>query len=305
MKKKVLILYYSQTGQLKRILDSVFTHLNEEDINIEYCAIQPKVPYAFPWKSDDFFNAFPETVVGTPAPIQPIDIDGQYDLIVLGWQPWYLSLSQPIAAFLQSADAKRILSNQNILLIAGIRNMWVMAFQDLKDYLFDLNANIIGNIVLEDTNPNLRSVRTVTKWQLGGDKGPYKNLPEAGVSQDDIAKASRFGPPIANAILANSYESLQEHLLRLGAVKENLPIMLVEKNGKKIFKIWSSFILKKGGPDSKGRLGRVRLFKNYLVFIIFVVSPIPALIFRTFGKLFPNKAKATIQSFTTLKKSAE
>ena len=305
MKKKILIIYYSQTGQLKEILERVFADVNPENAEIDYCALQPKDSFVFPWKSDDFFNAFPETVIGDPAPIEAVDIQGDYDLIVLGWQPWYLSPSQPIAAFLQSEQAKKILSNKDVLLISGIRNMWVMAFQDLKEYLFKLDVNIVGNIVLEDLNPNLRSVRTVTKWQLGGDKGPYKRLPEAGVSKEEIKGASRFGPTIEKALLANQYDDLQDQLLKQGAVRENLPIMMVEKNGKKIFKIWASFILKKGDRNNKARLGRVRLFKNYLLVMIFVISPIPALIFKAFGKLFPNKAKGVIQSFTALKKPLE
>lgn len=305
MKKKILIIYYSQTGQLKRILASIFSKLDRENVEIEYCAIQPKEPFAFPWSSDDFFNAFPETVTANPTPIEAVQVNGNYDLIVLGWQPWYLSPSQPIAAFLQSADAKNILSNQNVLLISGIRNMWIMAFQDLKNYLFEFNVKIVGNIVIEDLNSNLKSVRTVTKWQLTGDKGPYEKLPEAGVSKEEIKRAERFGPTIKKALMNNSYNSLQDKLVEQGAVKENLPIMLVEKNGKKIFKIWSNFILKKGDRLNKARLGRVRFFKNYLIFMIFVISPIPALIFKSFGKFFPSKAKGIIQSFTSLKKSVE
>jgi hypothetical protein len=46
-----------------------------------------------------------------------------------------------------------------------------------------------------------------------------------------------------------------------------------------MFWLWSGFILKKGGPGSTERVGRLKLFKNYLLFVIFAVSPVATLIF--------------------------
>lgn len=60
--KKVLVLYYSQTGQLKRVLESFIAELSDEEICVEYRAIKPKKAYPFPWSFYDFFDEFPEAV---------------------------------------------------------------------------------------------------------------------------------------------------------------------------------------------------------------------------------------------------
>ena len=46
-----------------------------------------------------------------------------------------------------------------------------------------------------------------------------------------------------------------------------------------MFRIWSGMILRKGGPGSKARIGLLKIFKWYLLFVIFAVSPIATVIF--------------------------
>ena len=41
MKKKVLVLYYSQTGQLKRVIDSFIKDLPDSDIEVDLKPIKP------------------------------------------------------------------------------------------------------------------------------------------------------------------------------------------------------------------------------------------------------------------------
>ena len=131
MKPSILILYYSQTGQLRSILDSLFSE-QQTACDIDIVEIMPRVNFPFPWKAADFFDCMPESVLQIPEAIEPISFsDKKYDLIVLGYQPWFLSPSIPFNSFLHSTDAK-FLQGKNILTVIGSRNMWLNAQEKLE-----------------------------------------------------------------------------------------------------------------------------------------------------------------------------
>ena len=55
MKKKVLIIYYSQCGQTKKAIDEFACGL-AASCEITHLEISPKEPFDFPWKITNFFQ---------------------------------------------------------------------------------------------------------------------------------------------------------------------------------------------------------------------------------------------------------
>src|SRR4051794_21672222 len=98
---KILVVYYTQTGQLKRIIDHVLAPL-EGKADITFEQLVPVTPFPFPWGKQQFYDTMPETVQSPPRGIDPlkVDVNAQFDLVILAYQPWFLSPSQPTAAFL-------------------------------------------------------------------------------------------------------------------------------------------------------------------------------------------------------------
>ena len=64
--KEVLVVYYSQTGQLFDILKNVVSTIQDDNIRITYHQIEPEKEYEFPWKAKDFYDAFPESFLQIP-----------------------------------------------------------------------------------------------------------------------------------------------------------------------------------------------------------------------------------------------
>lgn len=275
---RILVLYYTQTGQLKDILDNVLKDVKDK-ADIDFAAITPQQAFPFPWTPNSFFDAMPETVLHLPPPVNPLPKElfkKEYDLVILGYQPWYLNPSQPITAFLQSDDA-RILENKNVLTVIGSRNMWLNAQEKVKEYLLQRNAKLVGNMVFFDTNTNIISTLTVIRWAFSGKKEASGWLPEAGVQKKDIQAASRFGATILEGIQTKNLNNLQEKLLTQKAIILDPGLVLLEQRGIKNFRYWAKFIREKGGPGDENRIGRVTLFKRLLIVGIFILSPISSL----------------------------
>lgn len=298
--KKVLIIYYTQSGQLKDICDSVFNSLDDkENIIVDYYRIKPVQDFPFPWPSDEFFDSMPESVKGIPIELELDDFPSNkdYDLVVLAYQVWYLSPSIPFNSFLLSEKAKDFLRGKTVITILGVRNMWVFAQENVKRILKEYDSKLVGNIVLVDKTNNLVSVATIIKWLIKGNKGPYKYLPEAGVSQKDVRNASRFAKPIEEALLSDNFANLQNELLRNNAVIIKYHIVNIEKTALKIFHLFAGSILKKGKAGDRKRIRKVRLFKYYLLFAIYILFPLASLVHMIRKLLFVKSAKKQIKYY--------
>lgn len=278
MKKKILVIYYSQSGQLRDILNSITSDIRDR-ADIDFVPIEPEVPYSLPWKASKFFDTMPETVQHIPIALKPLPAfvkQTNYDLVILGYQTWFLNPSLPISSFLQSEDAQ-VLKGKPVITVNGCRNMWLHSQEKMKEYLLKAGANLAGNIVLVDNNPNLISVLTVIRWSFKGQKAASWLLPAAGVQERDIQRASRFGLPILRHLTENKLGSLQQELLMLGAIHLKPGLIILERRGVTNFRKWSRYIREKGGPGAPARQGRVTLFKRLLIVAIFILTPISSL----------------------------
>ena len=291
--KKVLVITYSQSGQLDEITRNVLKSL-EGKAEIFYEKLKPVPDFPFPWTDLTFWDAMPESVRMIPSELEPLQIDTSqnYDLIILGYPIWFLSPPIPLTTFLKSEKGKKLLDGKPVVTIIGSRNMWVGAQEDVKKMVLEAGGFLAGNIVLRDKHHNLPSVVTIIYWMMTAKKERLWGVfPYPGVSQDDIDAAERFGQPILEALNDGKMNDLQQKLLDLNAVETVPSVVSIEKKGKRIFQIWSRIILKKGGPGSDARKGLLKIFKWYLLFVIFAVSPIATLVYYMTYPFFFMKVK--------------
>lgn len=281
--KEVLVVYYSQTGQLFDIINNVASGLNGENINVTYFEIVPEKPFEFPWNKNAFFDSFPESFLQIPASFIPPSeeiLNKKYDLVLLGHQVWYLTPSIPLNSFLKSAYAKKILKDTPVVTVIGARNMWIMAQEKVKKLLVDCQAKLVGNIALVDRNINHISVITIVHWMMKGKKNKMWGIfPKPGVSDQDISSASKFSNPIKTALLNDAFSDLQNKLLQLDAVTIKPFLVLADQRANLLFSKWANLIIKKGHAGDPNRKKWLVLFNYYLLFAIWVIAPIVFIVF--------------------------
>ena len=285
--KEILVIYYSQTGQLRDILEKITSTIEGKEVKVTYLEIAPEQKFPFPWKQEEFYGAFPETFLQIPTPLKPIPQEilkthhpvgnKKYDLIILGYTVWFLTPSIPINSFLLSPEARGVLENTPVITVSASRNMWIMAQEKVKKLLVGNHANLVGNIALVDKNVNHISVITIAHWLMGGKKTRLFGIfPKPGISDKNIAQAARFGPPIREALLKNDFRKLQDTLLQKGSVKVNPSLIATDIRGNMVFGKWASHLIKKNGD--KRRKWTV-YFKYYLLFAIWLIAPIVFIVF--------------------------
>ncbi|WPO80170.1 dialkylrecorsinol condensing enzyme DarA [Flavobacterium sp. KACC 22761] len=273
--KNVLVIYYSQSGQLESIARNIAKpFLNSDEINVTFHEIQLEKPFPFPWNKTTFFDAFPESFLQIPTALKPVPneiLNTKFDLVLLHYQVWYLTPSIPMNSFLKSPEAKIILNNTPVITINGSRNMWIMAQEKVKVLLKEANAKLVGNVALVDRVGNLISVITIVNWMFSGVKKRYLGFfPLPGVSDKDIQESDKFGEVMLSQFEQNKLDDLQPKLAEIGAVKISPYLVTVDKTANKIFNKWSNFIYK----NQKNRKLLLKLFYVYLFLAIWVISPI-------------------------------
>ncbi|WP_291864502.1 dialkylrecorsinol condensing enzyme DarA [Maribacter sp.] len=281
--KEVLVIHYSQTGQLTTILENMVAPISKESVHVTYYEIKPIKPFEFPWGKDSFYDVFPETFLQIPSEVEtpPEEIlNKDYDLVILGYQVWFLTPSVPINSFLKSNAAKKLLNNTPVVTVVACRNMWLQAQEKVKRLLVDADANLVGHLAFVDKHINHISVVTIEYWMLSGKKDRYLGIfPKPGVSDKDIAEAYKYAPPIKEAVLKNDFSTLQETFIKLGGVIVNPYLVMTDKRGNVIFSKWANHIIKKGKPGEAKRLKTIKAFKYYLLFAIWVIAPIVFIVF--------------------------
>lgn len=282
--RHLLVVYFSQTGQAKQALDATLDPFeNNPEYQLHYHLVKPKKQFPYPWRYTEFFDAFPETVHGIPCELEPMHIDTtiNFDLIVIAYQPWFLSVCVPINSFLQLPETKQLLNGKPVITIINCRNMWLGAQEKMKKQLLKVSANLVGNITFVDRSSNLTSLITVLAFVLKGTKEKFLGFfPKYGINNKDLLNASAFGKSIQHHLEKNSLSDLQKDLNEKGALDIRGNLLIMEGRAKTLFPLYANYISKKGTAGSEQRRMRVRIFGIVLPLVILIASPIITIISR-------------------------
>lgn len=285
MKKRILVVAYSQTGQLAAVVRAVTEPLQAaKNIEVVFEWLQPQTPYLFPWPFLQFFNTFPETVHEQPVPLLPmqVNVGEHFDLVILAYSVWFLSPAQPVMAFLQSEHAAHLLRDKPVITLIACRNMWLMAQEVMKEKLANLGAHLIDNVALVDRAHPAATFISTPLWMLTGKRGPFLGgrVPAAGIPAADIAAAARFGAAIATKLPARAADDYTPMLQGLGAVSINERLIASEKIARRSFFIWGKLLRALGEPTAPIRRIALCFYIVFLVMMIVTVVPISAVIKR-------------------------
>ncbi|MCW8838452.1 MAG: dialkylresorcinol condensing enzyme [Thiovulaceae bacterium] len=291
--KKVLVLYYSQAGQLKKVIDSFTSNLPDDEIQVDFREIKPKRPYPFPWPFYEFFDEFPESVLMDGCEINEVEnIENDYDLIILGYTVWYMSPSIPVTAFMQSKQAKQIFKDKPVITLIACRDMWVLAQEKMKKLIENVGGKLIDNVALTDQGKGAYSLVTLPRYLLTGKSNAFLFFPPAGILESEIKAASRFGDRLNKALKEDKEKTGEALLKNLGAVNIDGKLIATEKIANRSFQVWTRLIKLSGKKYSFGRKITITIYAAFLILLLLTVVPINVII----GKIMSKFRKDEINS---------
>jgi hypothetical protein len=281
--KRVLVVHFSQTGQLARIARRLVSPLaGAAEVELVEEVLRPRKPYPFPWPFWRFLDAMPESVLLEPPELEPLSprAEGSFDLIVLAYQVWFLAPAGPMVAFVRSDAGRRLLRGRPVVTVIACRNMWLNAQETMKRLVREAGGELRDNVAFTDRGAALASFITTPRWVLTGRREAFWGLPAAGVAEDEIAGADRFGRALLAALREGRERDGGPMLAGLGAARVDERLILSERAGQRAFAAWSRLIRLGGRAGSAGRVPLLALFGLYLVAMIVTVVPASLLLQR-------------------------
>jgi hypothetical protein len=273
---RILLVYYSQSGEAARVGDALMTSLRDSQIELVVERLRPKVEYPFPWRSvGRFFDVLPECHLGPLPELEPpgFDANQHFDLIILVYQVWFLAPSLPVQSFLQS-PAARVLRNTKVLTISVSRNMWHSASETMKEMLRRCGARHIDNAAITHQGPAWATFITTPRALLFGKTQPWWGIfPAAGIGDTELRRVTGFAQAIHRQ-LDRLHNGDQTPLLRdLGAAHVNRRYVLADLLGWYWFRTWAHFLklLGRFGPPPR----RAGVYGFIICLVLAIVVAIP------------------------------
>lgn len=200
---RVLILYYSQSGEVADIASLFTTELSRTGAEVTIEQLNPETAHPYPWRSiRRFFDAMPESVLGLPPPLRNPEYDptSRFRLVVLAYPVWFLSPALPMQAFFRLPHAE-VLRGTETVTITVSRAMWQRASERIKSLLATAGAVHCDNVVVTHQGSPLLTLVSTPRALLFGRKDSLLGiLPKAGVADSERARVRGLAAVMAQRL---------------------------------------------------------------------------------------------------------
>lgn len=203
---KVLILYYSFSGQVLGLLHRLVAGLTQQGVQVAMEKLQPEKPLRFPVGSvPATLKMMVTTFFRSRIPIKELSLTcfEDYDLIILAGPTWSYNPSGPVLSFIDR-HGSRLLFGTHVIPMISCRGYWRLHWYGLRGMLQKCGA-IVPNMMVFD-HPSKEPWRTVGVFLKIAGKSPErsafigKHYQRYGHSKDQQEEAFDFGMKIGEAL---------------------------------------------------------------------------------------------------------
>lgn len=211
---RVLLLYYSYSGQALKVLEAAGDVFTERGCEVVKAGIEFTDPrYAerfshFPMKRvwPDMLSVLKAQQRGETGEIRIPDAvhDGDYDLICIGSPTWWKAPSMPIRSFLQCDDARKLLAGKPFVVFTVCRQYWQENYAEVCRLAENCGGRYQDEIHFSYPGDSLRSMLALTSY-LGS--GRYREkylglrLPRTNIAPEQLDRTRKFAAGLTGRLL--------------------------------------------------------------------------------------------------------
>jgi menaquinone-dependent protoporphyrinogen IX oxidase len=212
---KVLLLYYSYTGQARKVLEVAGEVFRERGCDVRTAEIEfTDQRYAerfsrFPMRKvwPDMLSVLPAQLrratgqIHTPDEVRSAD----YDLICIGSPTWWRTTSMPVRSFLKSDEARKLLAGRPFAAFVVCRRYWRENLIAVRKLGRKQGGEYVGGLHFAYPGDQLRSMLSLTSF-LGS--GQYRErylgvrIPSTNVQPDQLEEARDFAATLADRLFS-------------------------------------------------------------------------------------------------------
>jgi|SRR3954447_5626420 menaquinone-dependent protoporphyrinogen IX oxidase len=210
---RVLLLYYTYTGQSLRVLEAAGEVFRERGCEVQNAAIEftdqryaerfSRFPMRHVWP--DMLSVLPAQKRGATGDIRTPDTvrNGDYDLICIGSPTWWQTVSMPMRSFLRSDEARKLLADKSFAVFVVCRQYWKENLTAVRELAEQQGGRYVDEIHFTYPGDPLRSMLSLTSY-LGS--GEYRDrylgvrIPSTNVQPGQLEQTRKFAAALADRL---------------------------------------------------------------------------------------------------------
>jgi menaquinone-dependent protoporphyrinogen IX oxidase len=213
---RVLLLYYSYTGQSQRVLEAAGAVFAKRGAEVHEAAITfTDHRYAQRFSRFPMRRVWPDMLSVLPAQTRratgqihvPDEVrTGDYDLICIGSPTWWSAASMPIRSFLKSDDARQLLAGKPFAVFVICRHNWRRNLAEVRKLAQWQGGHFVGEVHYGYPGGELLSMLSLTSY-LGS--GVYRDrylglpMPPTNIQHDQLDSAGQFAAGLADRLFGS------------------------------------------------------------------------------------------------------
>ena len=210
---RVLLLYYSYTGQSQKVLETAGEVFRERGCEVHHAPIEltdqryaerfSRFPMRRVWP--DMLSVLPAQKRGDTAEIRTPDTvrDNDYDLICIGSPTWWETASLPMRSFLESDEAQKLLQDKQFAVFVVCRQYWQENLMTVRELAEAHGGRYVDEIHFTYPGDPVRSMLSLTSY-LGS--GEYRQkylgvrIPSTNVQPEQLEQTRTFAAALADRL---------------------------------------------------------------------------------------------------------
>ena len=210
---RVLLLYYTYTGQSLKVLESAGQAFRERGCDVQKAGIEftdqrfaerfSRFPMRHVWP--DMLSVLPAQTRRATGEIRTPDAvrDGDYDLICIGSPTWWRTVNMPMRTFLKSNEARTLLSGKPFVVFVVCRRYWRENFDAVRMLAEQQGGRYVDGVHFEYPGGQVRSMLSLASY-LGS--GEYRDrhlgirIPTTNVQPEQLARTREFAAALADRL---------------------------------------------------------------------------------------------------------
>lgn len=211
---RVLMLYYSYSGQTRRLLDTAAAEFATRGYDVTNAQIGfTDARYArrfarFPMRNvwPDMLSVLPAQVAGKTGDISiPREVsETPYDLVCIGSPTWWSKASMPIRSFLKTDEARNLLAGTPFATFVVCRDSWKGNLDEVRKLGQWQGGHYVGGMHVEYPGDQLRSMLSLTSFLGSGEyRESYRGvrLPPTNVQPEHLDEVRVFAAGLADRLM--------------------------------------------------------------------------------------------------------
>jgi menaquinone-dependent protoporphyrinogen IX oxidase len=222
---RVLLLYYTYTGQALKVLEAAGEVFRDHGCEVQTAGIEftdrrfaerfSRFPMRRVWP--DMLSVFPAQIRRATGEIRIPDAvrDGEYDLICIGSPTWWRTASMPVRSFLKSDDARKLLAGKSFTVFVVCRRYWRENLTAVRKLAEKDGGRYVGEVHFAYPGDQVRSMLSLTSY-LG--TGEYRDrylgvrIPTTNIAPEQLEETRKFASGVADRLFEAASPATQPGL---------------------------------------------------------------------------------------------